>query len=92
MNKYNEIKLNKTKQDIKKQCCLLCTLRKGLAESWKALSSSPVCSRGEGGDCLDIQDRDLCDNSPLVEAAHHCHKELHTRFHSSSRSTPLICF
>ena len=61
MNKYNEIKLNKTKQDIKKQCCLLCTLRKGLAESWKALSSSPVCSGG--GDCLDIQDRDLCDRS-----------------------------
>ena len=30
------------------------------------------------GDCLDIQDRGLCNNSPLVEAVNHCHKELLT--------------
>ena len=44
------------------------------------------------GDCLDIQDRDLCNNSRLVEAVNHWHKELHTRCLSSSRSTPMICF
>ena len=43
-------------------------------------------------DCFDIQDRDLCNNSPLVEAVNHWHKKLHTRCLSSPRSTPMICF
>ena len=45
-----------------------------------------------GGDCLDIQDRDLCKNSPLAETVDPCHKDLHTRCPSSPRSTIMICF
>ena len=44
------------------------------------------------GDCLDIQGRELCSNSPLVEPVNHFYKELHTRCLSSPRSTPMICF
>ena len=44
------------------------------------------------GDCLDIQDRDLCNNSPLAEAVDPCHKDIHTRCPSSPRSTITICF
>ena len=44
------------------------------------------------GYCLDIEDIDLCKNSPLVEAVNHSYKDLHTRCLISPRSTPLICF
>ena len=79
INKYNKIKLNKSNKTFRNNLALIYFEERACIK--------PCVFRG---DCLDIQDRELGNNSPLVEAVNHFHKELHTRCLSSPRSTPVI--
>ena len=87
INKYNEIKLNKTNKALRNNVAYYLFWEKGLQKVEKPYHQA-LCVQG---DCLDIQDRDLCNNNPLVEAVNHFHKELHTKCLSSPKSTPMTC-
>ena len=87
INKYNEIKLNKTNKALRNNVAYYLLWEKGLQKAEKPY----LQALGVQGDCLDIQDRDLCNNSPLVEAVNHFYKVLHTKCLSSPKSTPMTC-
>ena len=64
INKYNEIKLNKTSKTLRNNLAYI-YFEKTACRKLKRPIIKPCVFRR---DCLDIEDRELCNNSPLVEA------------------------
>ena len=88
INKYKEIKVNKTNKTLRNNVAYYLLCEKSLHKVKKPYQQVLLVQGGLSR----YPRQDVSSNSPLVEDFNHCHKEFHTSCPSSPRSIPMICF